>query len=591
MIKEVEIKMSDSVSKIHELSDDQRTHLAQLVKQKLAKEQSKPTYDVVILGGGLSGATLALQIKKERPEANILVVEKNEYPVVEAAFKIGESIAELGAYYLAEVIGLREHLRTDQIVKAGIRYFFTDKDNSDIASRLEVGLKDFPSVPGYQFDRGRLENELYQMSLDADITFWNQSKVQDVDLGDCHQVTLQRDGETEVVTARWVVDATGRTALLKRQLNLTESVTHNINSVWFRLGVPIDVDDWSDNEQWKTRVAPDFRRLATGHLMGRGYWVWLIPLPSGGTSVGIVADPKMHPHQQMNRFERALAWLKEYEPQCAQAIEDNQDELQDFHALRHFSHGCERLFSPDRWCLTGDAGVFADPFYSPGTDVVGMNNCLITDIIAGDLAGEDVNGRIEQYNLSFYNTFKLYLVTYENQYALMGNAQVILVKVVWDWAIYWGLTALLFFHGNKLFDWSFVSALGSDLQRFNQLNGSIQSLLHEWDKMGNRAWENDFISLLEIKFLNQLHVGLEDGLNEEELKVQVKQNIALLECVAKEIVIQVENQLASYGNDYDSDVIQKVKDISADLAHVEVPPDIKEELNKIWLDQHLALPV
>ena len=578
--------MSDIVSKIHDLSDDQRTHLAQLVKQKLAQKQTKQAYDVVILGGGLAGATLALQIKKERPQTNILVVEKNKFPVQEAAFKVGESVAELGAYYLAEVVGLHEHLQSDQLEKAGLRYFFTSKDNRNIARRMEVGLKDFPPVPGYQFDRGRLENQLYQMNLDANISYWDQCKVENITLGDVHHITLQRQGETEQINAKWVIDASGRTALLKRQLDLVEDATHNINAVWFRLGIPIDVDDWSNNEQWKSRVAPGLRRLGTGHLMGSGYWVWMIPLPSGGTSLGIVADPNSHPHHKMNRFELALAWLKEHEPQCAEVIEKNQDQLQDFQVMRHFSRGCKRVFSPERWCITGDAGVFADPLYSPGTDFIGMGNSLITDIVSRDLAGEDVRGRIEQYNLSFLNTYKLYLITYENQYPLMGNPQVIMAKIVWDWAIYWGITALLFFQGNKLFDWSLVSVLGNDLQRFNQLNANVQALFREWNKFENREWENYFVSLLDLNFLRELHVGLEAELDADALHAQVKTNIALLESVAKEIVLQVKSQMTPNG-----DGSQKVQDIFMDLDSIEVSPGLKEELNKIWIDQSVVMPV
>lgn len=583
--------MSDIVSKIHDLSDDQRAQLAQLVKQKLAQKQRQQLYDVVILGGGLAGSTLAIQLKKKCPKANILIVEKNQYPVPEAAFKVGESIAELGAHYLSDVVGLREHLRTDQIVKAGLRYFFTAKDNSEIARRMEVGLKEFPSVPGYQFDRGRLENHLYQINLDSGVTFWNQCKVEAIEIGEPHQITLKRSDQTEQVTARWVVDASGRTAMLKRQLNLSEDATHDINAVWFRFGMPIDVDEWSNNEQWKSRVAPGLRRLGTGHLMGRGYWIWMIALPSGGTSLGIVSDPKIHPHQDMNRFERALEWLKKYEPQLAQMLEENPSQLQDFHVLRHFSHGCKRVYSPERWCITGDAGVFADPLYSPGTDFIGMGNSLITDLIGRDLAGEDIRGRIEQYNLSFLNTYKLYLITYENQYPLMGNPQVIMAKIVWDWAIYWGLTALLFFQGNKLFDWSLISALGNDLQRFNQLNNDMQVLFREWDTIENREWENYFVSLLEIKFLRQLHIRLNVPLSMEELKIQVRNNIALLECIAKEFAAQVKHQLTVYGEDYSKDEYPKVYTIFADLAQIEVPPDIKGELNKIWLDENLAVPV
>ena len=80
--------------------------------------------------------------------------------------------------------------------------------------------------------------------------------------------------------------------------------------------------------------------------MGRGYWVWLIPLGSGSTSFGIVADDEVHPGARYSRFEGALEWLREFEPQCAELADATRDRLEDFLALRHFAHGC-RQKSPE----------------------------------------------------------------------------------------------------------------------------------------------------------------------------------------------------------------------------------------------------
>ena len=55
-------------------------------------------FDVAILGGGLAGLTLAIQLKQMRPQTTVVVLEKREGPAPLAAFKVGEST--VGAHQL-----------------------------------------------------------------------------------------------------------------------------------------------------------------------------------------------------------------------------------------------------------------------------------------------------------------------------------------------------------------------------------------------------------------------------------------------------------------------------------------------------------
>src|SRR5688572_28773699 len=97
---------------------------------------SREHYDVAILGGGLAGLTLGLQLKQRRPDTSILIAEKREGPAPEAAFKVGESTVELSAQYFANVIGMKDHMEEAQNPKAGLRFFFPAGDNTDIAKRV-----------------------------------------------------------------------------------------------------------------------------------------------------------------------------------------------------------------------------------------------------------------------------------------------------------------------------------------------------------------------------------------------------------------------------------------------------------------------
>src|SRR2546430_6765620 len=118
------------------------------------------TVDVAILGGGIAGLTLALQLKKSMPGLAITVVERQAHPVAEAAHKVGESSVELQAHYLRDVLGLGDHLESEQLRKFGLRMFFSCNGNHDIARRVEYGQIEETPLPSYQLDRGPLENHL-----------------------------------------------------------------------------------------------------------------------------------------------------------------------------------------------------------------------------------------------------------------------------------------------------------------------------------------------------------------------------------------------------------------------------------------------
>ena len=115
--------------------------------------------DVLILGGGLAGLSLAIQLRRELPAATVRMLERNRHPVPEAAFKIGESTVEIGAHYFDTMLGLKQHLDECQIRKFGFRFFFNDA-RDDVAQVTELGVTQVFATPAYQLDRGIFENFL-----------------------------------------------------------------------------------------------------------------------------------------------------------------------------------------------------------------------------------------------------------------------------------------------------------------------------------------------------------------------------------------------------------------------------------------------
>src|SRR5690606_14749007 len=420
------------------------------------------------------------------------------------------------------------------------RYFFSDGQHR-VEDCSEMGVSHLLPTPSWQLDRGRFENFLGDRVREAGVEFLDQAVVRTLGLSESdapHLVKFDHGGQSHTLAARFVVDASGRAGLIKRKLDLAQPNDHDANAVWWRIDGQTDLDKWSEDPWWRQRFQPARRVNSTNHMCGPGYWFWLIPLASGSHSLGIVCDAKMHPLERMNTHGKAMAWLREHQPGVAAVLEDGRHEVQDFRFLRHFSYGCRQVFSADRWALTGEAGLFLDPFYSPGSDFIAISNGYICELIAAERAGKPIGAHAAVYQQLYFSFYESTLSLYQDQYALFGDALVMPLKVIWDYTYYWSILAPLYTSGRTA-ALPVLGRLRPTLERAGELNRAMQAMLRDWGARNSAGGAGPLgpldgreLDQSRMEWFRELNRALSDKIDDDAFVSRIRGNVALMDRLA-----------------------------------------------------------
>ena len=487
-----------------------------------------PVYDVLIAGGGLAGQCLARQLKLARPGLSVAVVDYEKRPLPEAAFKVGEATSELGAHYFAVKLQLKDYLNRDQLLKNGLRFFFGDAQGP-LQDRPEYGPRQFPPISSFQLDRGRLENHLRDLNQAAGIALLEGFAVGEISLGDNDAphttVAMERDGGERIsIRSTWVVDCTGRRRMLQKKLNLCLPSPLKHSASWFRVRGECKVENFvpADNVAWHGQVPGGIRHRSTNHLVGRGYWVWLIPLSSGNTSIGIVVDERIHPIAEINTWEMALAWLAIHEPVVARNLEGAS--VMDFLFLRDFSYETKQFYSAGRWACVGEAAAFLDPFYSPGSDFIAMGNTMATRLISRHFERGLTDAAVEQSNATMLMLHRAFTEVFRDQYPTFGRAKVMTAKIIWDNASYWVFVCQAFFQ-DIFFDDDSLDRYSRVFDRFYQLNLRVQQLFRDWAALGRDGSGYDYLGYADFPVAARSHLELARKMRPRRLLEWLESNL------------------------------------------------------------------
>jgi Dehydrogenases (flavoproteins) len=408
-------------------------------------------YDVIILGGAFSGASTAILLRRDHPQLRVLIVEKAE------AFdaKVGEATTEMSAMFLTRRLAMWHHLEAEQLPKEGLRYWFTNDKVTGHSNASEAGGYIRSAVPAFQLRRDALDEYLLATAVREGAELLRPAKALDVELGDFdNKLTIETGDEVRTLRCRWLLDATGRVNFLGRRLGLIErNDEHPVAAIWCRWNGVRNIDDIAARDGDLAARNISSRRLATNHYTGFGYWIWVIPLGNGETSIGVVFDKRLIDlHHSKDRATDFIAFLKAI-PSLAELIIEATPRLED---LRFYSHlpYFSKQYMGNGWALLGDAASFLDPYYSPGLDHASFTADATAEIVGLHAKGEDVGARIAEHNAAFTRSYtRFFRSIFKDKYYYMGEADLLGAAMILDTAHYYIFVVIPAYRFAKKFQW------------------------------------------------------------------------------------------------------------------------------------------
>ena len=447
-------------------------------------------FDVVVLGAGLAGLSLARQLTLVSDKTILLLEKRAQVPPVRQ--KVGEATVQLSGYYFSKVLDLEDHLLQEHLMKYNLRFYWKNEEDGDSYEHYSQSyIRNLSNIASYQLDRNKIEGELLKRNLQAP-TFAFLAGVSDLVVGllddEAHAVKFRVGSEQHEVRATWVIDATGRSRFLARNLQLTKGNPIRHGACFFWVDGLVNIEKLSDLSPRASRMNQNRRMtghlptwLATNHFVGEGYWFWVIPL-HGKTSLGLVYDREKVPPELVSTPTKTIDWVCRNFPLFARDLKSRK--ILDQGMFRDFSYDCQQTISDSRWALTGEAGRFTDPLYSPGGDLIALHNTLITDcILTGDFRQLSTKTRV--YEVLMRALYQAYVPSYAVSYEVLGDQECFAMKYAWELAVYF--TFFVFPFINELFtDLRFSAPYLREFAKLGDLNRSLQQFITEyyrWKKL------------------------------------------------------------------------------------------------------------
>jgi flavin-dependent dehydrogenase len=318
-------------------------------------------FDVAIVGGGPAGSTLGALLKKYRPNLSVAIFERDLFP----RDHVGESQLPPISHILDEMGCWEAVEKANFPIKIGATYKWgKDKElwNVDFAPAESINGQTRPGTfdkvrqtTAFQVDRAIYDKILLDHAKDLGCQVFEETKVARIATKSSSVEGLEL-GSGETVTARYYIDASGHSGMLRRAMNVKVDYPSTLQNLalW----------EYWQNAEW----AVDFGQGATRiQVMSLPYgWLWFIPLGPTRTSVGLVLPVEYFKNCKQRPEELYMQAVYE-DPLIADLLRNAQREDK-FQTTKDWSFLAEKHFGLN-WFLVGESAGFADPILSAGLTV------------------------------------------------------------------------------------------------------------------------------------------------------------------------------------------------------------------------------
>ncbi|MBK9167257.1 MAG: FAD-dependent oxidoreductase [Bryobacterales bacterium] len=506
---------------------------------------NRPDWDVAIVGAGLAGLTLARHLLLTT-DCRVVLLDKRKDPPGPSQ-KVGESLVQLSGYYLSKVLDLEEHLCTEHFLKYNLRFHWptSGRENRALEDYSNAFIRLGSNIATFQLDRNVLEEHLLELCRqNRRFQFIGGALNLEARLDGEGSHTLEFDG-TEL-TCRWLIDASGRGGFLKKRLGLDQPNSIRHGSTWCWVDGLVNTEkltrrSWTDVRLDRSRQKqgnfPFF--LATNHFCAEGMWFWVIPL-HGKTSLGLVYDKAVLDSNEVSNGRKMLDFVARQWPLFAEDFA--QRKILDEGRYYDFSYDARQTISAERWAMTGEAGRFSDPLYSPGSDLISIYNTLIVDAIRTD-GPEALAHKCRLYETVMRVMYEAYVPSYSASYDCLGDRQAFTYKYGWELAVYFGFYVLPFI--SDLFtDEAFLPHFLRKFGLLGPINRNLQKFLsgyYQWRKTHGQPdaepVRTDFYGMTPLRDSEKLFY--EVGLTGQEAAEVLDMQYERLRGFARWIVAQV----------------------------------------------------